>query len=82
MILIISFIPTFKINKVNPFPALTTSFPLLFLSNLFISFEAKLLTIPSKLSQAKGTTRYVITFLPKLSKILRRNPSDLIILDI
>ena len=29
-----SFIYLFKINKVNPFPALTALFPLIFLSNL------------------------------------------------
>ena len=52
MILIISFISSFKINKVNPVPALTVSFPLIFLSNLFIAFEIKLLTNPGKLSQA------------------------------
>ena len=35
MMLIISFISLFKINKVNPFPALAAPF-LLFFSNLFI----------------------------------------------
>ena len=45
MILIISYISSFKINKVNPFPALTARFPFIFLSNLFIAFEFKLLTI-------------------------------------
>ena len=50
MILIISCISAFEINKVNPFPALTAPFPLILLSNLFIAFEAKLLTNPGKLS--------------------------------
>ena len=50
MILKISFIISFEINKVNSFPALTTPFPFIFLSNLFIAFEAKLITNPGKLS--------------------------------
>ena len=53
MILIISFICPFKINKVNPIPALTAHFPLIFFSNLFITFELKLLTNPGKLPLAK-----------------------------
>ena len=53
MILIISFISSFKINKVNP--ALAAPFPLIFLSNLFIAFEVKLLTNPGELSLGKGT---------------------------
>ena len=40
-ILVISFRSSFEINRVNPFPALTARFPLIFLSNLFISFEVK-----------------------------------------
>ena len=44
MILIISFISSFEVNKVNPFPTLTASFPLIFLLNLFTAFEVKLLT--------------------------------------
>ena len=53
MILIILFISSFKINKVNP--ALAAPFPLIFLSNLFIAFEVKLLTNPGELSLGKGT---------------------------
>ena len=45
MILIISFISSFEVSKVNPFPALTVSFPLIFLSNLFITFEVNCLLI-------------------------------------
>ena len=41
-------------NKVNPFPVLTAPFQLIFLSNLFIAFEDKLLTNPGKISLAKG----------------------------
>ena len=42
-------------SKVNPFPALTSPFPLIFLSNLFIAFEVKLLTYPGKLSLAMNS---------------------------
>ena len=55
MILIIS---SFEINRVNRFSALTAPFPLIFLSNLFIAFEVKLLTNPGKLSLAKGTAKF------------------------
>ena len=60
MILITSFISSFKINKVNLFPALTVPFPFIFLSNLFFAFEVKLLTNSGKLSLAKGIARSVI----------------------
>ena len=66
IILIISFISPFKINKVNPFPALTAPFPHIFLSNLFIAFEVKLLTNPSKLSLDKRTAIFVYAFFSKL----------------
>ena len=69
MILIISFISSFEIKKVNPFPAITAPFPLIFLSNLFIAFEAKLLTNPDKSSLAKGIAKSAITFLPKLQNV-------------
>ena len=46
------FISSFKIDKVNRFPALTAPFPLIFLSKLLIAFEAKLFTNPGKLSLA------------------------------
>ena len=64
MILIISFIPPFEINKVNPFPALSFPFPLIFLSGLFIAFEAKLLTNPGKLSLAKEIVLFVSVLFP------------------
>ena len=38
--IIIPFIYSFKINKVNSFHVLMASFSLIFLSNLFIAFEA------------------------------------------
>ena len=44
MILITSFISSFEVSKVNFFLALTGLLPLIFLSNLFIAFEPKLLT--------------------------------------
>ena len=59
LMLIISFISSFKINKVKLFPALTAPFPLIFLLNLFIVFEAKSLTDPGKLSLAEGTEIFV-----------------------
>ena len=65
VILIIPFIFLFEINRVNTFPALTTPFSLIFLSNLFIAFEVKLLTDPGKLSLAK---RIVLLFLNYLTK--------------
>ena len=55
-------------NKVNPFTALTTLFPLIFLSHLFIAFEVILLTNPGKLSLAKQIATFFIVFLPKLPK--------------
>ena len=58
MILIISFISPFEINKINLFPALTAPFPLIFLSSLFITFQVKLLTTPGKL--------FVSAFFPKI----------------
>ena len=66
MILIISFITSLELNKVNPFPALTAPFPLIFLSNLFMALEVKLLTNPGKLSLAKGIAMFVGAFFPKL----------------
>ena len=66
MIVIISFIFSFEINKVNPFPALTAPFPLIFLSYLLIAFEVNLLTNPCKLSLAKGEAIFVSAFYPKL----------------
>ena len=48
MILIKSFISSFEINKVNPFPVLTARFPFFFLLNLFIAFKIKLFINPGK----------------------------------
>ena len=57
-ILIIPFIFSFEINKVNTFSALTR-FPLIFLANLLIAFEGKLPTNPGKLSLAKEIATFV-----------------------
>ena len=65
-ILIISLISSFEKNKVNPLPALTTPFRLIFLSNLFTAFVAKLLINSSKLALAKGIARSVNAFVPTL----------------
>ena len=54
--------PSFEINKVNPFPALTAPFPLIFLSNLFIAFEVKLANNPGKLSLTEGIVIFVGAF--------------------
>ena len=58
---------SFKINKVNPFPALAATLPLIFLSNFFIAFEAKLLTNPGKLSPAKEIATFASAFFVKIS---------------
>ena len=76
MILIISFISSFKINKINPFLDLTAPFPLIFLPNLFIAFEAKLLTNPDKLSLVKDIATFVSAFLPKLPTQEPKDPPD------
>ena len=59
MILIISFISSFQIKEGNFCLALTTLFLLIFLLNLSIEFEAKLLTNPCKLSLDKGIIFYL-----------------------
>ena len=74
MLLIISFISSFKMNKINYFPFLTTPFLLIFLSNSFIAFVSKLLTYPGNLPLAKGIATFISVFLPELSK---QEPKDL-----
>ena len=76
MILLILFISSFEINKVNPFPALTAPFLIIFLADLFIAFEVKLLTNPGKLSLTKGTAMSVSVFLPKLPNEEPKDPPD------
>ena len=76
MILILSFIPSFEINKVNPFHALTAPFSLIFDSNLLIAFEVKLLTIPGKLFLTKGIATFVSAFFPKLDNQQQKDLPD------
>ena len=82
MNLIISFISLFEINKVSSFPALTAPFRLIFLWDLFIAFEVKLLTNPGKLSLAKGMTIFLSASFPKLPNQKPKDPPSWIILDI
>ena len=76
IILIILFISSFEINKANLFPVLTAPFPLIFLSNVFITFEAKLFTKPSKLSLAKGIAAFISDFLCKIANQELKDPPD------
>ena len=81
--MITNIIYSFEINKVNHFLALAATFPLIFLSNLFSTFEAKLLTNPGKLSQTKRIATLISAFfLPKLSNQEQKDPPDRIALDI
>ena len=82
MILIISFIPLFKMNKVNPFPDLQAPVPLFVLSSLFIAFEVKLLANPGKLFLAKVIATFVGAFFSKLANQKPKDPPGWIILDI
>ena len=82
IILIISFIFLFEINKVNLFPALTAPFPLVFLSNLSIAFKTKLLTNPGKVSLAKGISKFVCAFFPELHNQEPKDPPDWIVVNI
>ena len=63
-------------NKVNLFFSSDSSFSLIFLSNLFIAFQAKLLTNPGTSSLAKGIARSVSAFLPKLPNQEPKDPPD------
>ena len=76
MILIISFISSIAINKVNPFTALTAPFPLIYLSNLFIALEVKFLTNLGKLFLAKRIAIFVSAFFPKLPNQEAKDPPD------
>ena len=62
MVLIISFISSFEIDKVNSFSVLTAPFPLIFLWDLFITSEVKLFTNLGELSLAKGIAAFFSTF--------------------
>ena len=82
MISMISPISSFEINQVNAFSALTAPFPLIFLSNLFIAFEVKLVINPVKSSLAKEITRFLSAFFPKSPNQEQKDAPDWIILDI
>ena len=78
MILVILFISSFEINKVNPFPALTALFLLIFVSNLFTAFKAKLVTSPNNLSLAKQIATFVSSFFPNLFNQEPKDSPDLV----
>ena len=63
-------------NKVNPFPALTASHPLISLSNLSITDEVALVANCGKICLTKGTTNFVSASLPDLPITLPRNLPD------
>ena len=54
----------------------------MFLSNVFIAFEVKLLTNPGKLFLGKGIAIFASAFFPKLPNQELKDPPDWIILDI
>ena len=68
VILMISFIFSFELNKVYPFPALTAPFSIIFLSNLFFAFEVKLVTNSGKLSLPERIAIIVSAFFLTLPK--------------
>ena len=59
---------------INPFSALTATFPHIFLLNLLIAGEVKLLTNPGNLSLAKAIAIFVSPFFHKLPN---HEPKDL-----
>ena len=62
----------------NDFITVTAPFPLIFLSNLFIAFEVKLLTDQGKLSLAKGIATFVSACFPKLANQEPKDPPDIL----
>ena len=60
MILIISFNSSFETTKWNYFPAFSAPFPLILISNLFITFVAKLLANPGELSLPKEIATFLV----------------------
>ena len=59
-----TYAPSFILDKVNPVPVLTSPDPPIFLTNLFIALEIKLLTNPGKLSPARGISTFASAFFP------------------
>ena len=78
IILIISFISSFEMNKKNLFPDLTAPPSLILLSNL-PNIDEFLVANLDKISLSKGAARSISAFLP-LPIMLPRNPPDLNIL--
>ena len=76
MILIISFISSLEIHKVIPFLYLTTLFPLISISNLFIAFEIKLRNNSDKLSVANGIATFGSAIFSKLANQEPEDPPD------
>ena len=74
MNLIIPFISSFKLIKINSFHVLIAPCPIIFLSNLYTAFEGKLFPSPGKLSVVKAIIASIITNLPKLHN---QEPKDL-----
>ena len=58
------------------FPTLAAPFPLIFVSNLFIAIEVKLLTNPGKLSLATGIATFVSAVFPELANQEPIDPPD------
>ena len=63
-------------NKMNPFPALTATQTLIFLSNLSNIDKVNLVANLGKTSLAKGTVRFISASLPILPIALLRNPPE------
>ena len=72
IILIMSFIRSFEINKSKSFFALTAPFPLILLSDLSIALEVKLLTNTGKLSLRKEMF-FSLNLVTKRQKIYQLN---------
>ena len=71
MILIISFISSFVINKLNLFPALTAPFKLFFFQIYLLHLK-----LPGALFLGEEIAIFVSTFFPKLSNQEPKDPPD------
>ena len=80
MILIISSKSSFEMNKVNPYPAFTVPFPLIFNSNLSNTDEVVLVACLGKENLVKKTAKSNNALLAELliilPKLLQRVPTD------
>ena len=75
-ILIMSYISSFQVNIVDPFPALTAPFPLIYLSYISNIDKIAFVANVGKKCLPKRITRSNNTFLPKLTNVLLRNLPD------